>query len=48
MIKFWHNEFDQWDDRKRNEAIASVLNKVGQLVADPHLRQTLGQQHQTA
>jgi hypothetical protein len=45
--KFWDNEFAEWDSRYRNEAIAPVLNKVGQLVADPNLRQTLGQQRST-
>lgn len=45
--KFWDNEFSAWDDRYRNDAIAPVLNKVGQLVADPNLRQTLGQKRST-
>jgi hypothetical protein len=40
--KFWENEFDQWDDRYRNDAIAPVLNKVGQMVADPMLNRILG------
>jgi hypothetical protein len=35
--KFWENEFEAWDDRYRNEAIAPVLNKVGQLTANPVL-----------
>jgi hypothetical protein len=39
---FWHNEFETWDARYRNEAIAPVLNKVGQLAADPTLRRILG------
>lgn len=45
--KFWDNEFGVWDDRYRNDAIAPVLNKVGQLVADPTVRQTLGQTRST-
>ncbi len=45
--KFWDNEFGSWDDRYRNDAIAPVLNKVGQLVADPTVRQTLGQKRST-
>jgi hypothetical protein len=45
--KFWDNEFAAWDNRYRNDAIAPVLNKVGQLVADPIVRQTLGQKRST-
>ncbi len=39
---FWRYEFDAWDDRYRNDAIAPVLNKVGQFGADPVLRNILG------
>lgn len=38
---FWRNEFDEWDDRYRSDAIAPVLNKVGQFVANPVLAQIL-------
>ena len=38
---FWENEFAKWDDRYRNDAIAPVLNKVGQLCADPTLQKIL-------
>jgi energy-coupling factor transporter ATP-binding protein EcfA2 len=41
LTDFWVNEFDRWDDRYRNEAIAPVLNKVGQFVANPILRNIL-------
>lgn len=40
---FWSQEFDEWDRRFRAEAIAPVLNKLGQLVAFPPVRQSLGQ-----
>jgi len=40
---FWSQEFDAWDKRFRAEAIAPVLNKLGQLVAFPPVRQSLGQ-----
>jgi hypothetical protein len=39
--QFWEEEFETWDDRYRNEAIAPVLNKVGQFVANPILRNIL-------
>jgi hypothetical protein len=38
---FWHDEFAKWDDRYRNDAIAPVLNKVGQFTLDPVLRDAL-------
>lgn len=40
---FWSAEFDSWDKRFRAEAIAPILNKLGQLVAIPALRESLGQ-----
>jgi len=36
--QFFANEFDQWDDRFRREAIAPIQNKVGQFLLDPSLR----------
>jgi len=44
---FWHYEFDAYDDRFRKEAIAPIQNKVGQLLANPTLRNIVGQQHGT-
>jgi hypothetical protein len=44
---FWHYEFDAYDDRFRKEAIAPIQNKVGQLLANPTLRNIVGQQHST-
>ena len=34
---FWDGEFANWNERYREEAIAPVLNKVGQLAANPVL-----------
>lgn len=36
-LDYWDKEFEQWDDRYRNEAIAAVLNKVRQLRTNPVL-----------
>jgi hypothetical protein len=44
---FWHYEFDAYDDRFRKEAIAPIQNKVGQLLANPTLRNIVGQQRST-
>ena len=38
---FWENEFAEWEERYRNDAIAPVLNKVGQFVANPVLHNIL-------
>lgn len=38
---FWDREFDTWERRQRNEAIAPVLNKIGPLIINPILKQTL-------
>ena len=35
---FWANEFAQWNDRYRTEAIAPIQNKVGQFLSSPLLR----------
>lgn len=40
---FWETEFDAWDRRFRAEAIAPIQNKLGQLVAMPAIRHSLGQ-----
>jgi hypothetical protein len=34
---FWEEEFEAWDDRFRNDAIAPVLNKLGMFKANPVL-----------
>ena len=38
---FWENEFAEWEERYRNDAVAPVLNKVGQFVANPVLHNIL-------
>jgi hypothetical protein len=40
---FWVNEFENYDKRFLNEAIAPIQNKVGQLLMSPHVRNILGQ-----
>ncbi len=44
MVKaFWVNEFDSYDRKFAQEAIAPIQNKVGQLVMSPAIRNILGQ-----
>lgn len=40
---FWVNEFASWNDKFATEAVAPVLNKVGAFVANPLIRNVLGQ-----
>lgn len=43
--QFWQNEFDNWNDFLTNETTVPLLNKVGQFIANPILRNILGQYH---
>ena len=42
-LRFWLEEFPSYTKSLRSEAIAPVLNKVGQIAASPQLRLILGQ-----
>ncbi len=42
-LRFWQEEFPSYTKSLRSEAIAPILNKVGQIAASPHLRLILGQ-----
>jgi hypothetical protein len=42
-LRFWQQEFPSYTKSLRSDAIAPVLNKVGQIAASPHLRLILGQ-----
>jgi Type IV secretion-system coupling protein DNA-binding domain len=42
-LRFWQEEFPGYTKGLRAEAIAPVLNKVGQIAASPNLRLILGQ-----
>ena len=41
--EFWISEYEQYDQKFRNEAIAPIQNKVGQFVSLPLIRNILGQ-----
>lgn len=38
LKSFWVDEYDKMQDRQRTESIASILNKVGQFVSSPIVR----------
>ncbi len=44
---FWINEFANYNDRLRAEAVAPIQNKVGQFVSNPIMRNILGQTKST-
>ncbi|HSX14403.1 MAG TPA: type IV secretion system DNA-binding domain-containing protein [Candidatus Saccharimonadales bacterium] len=44
---FWVNEFASWNDKFANEAVAPVLNKVGAFIANPLIRNVIGQPKST-
>lgn len=44
---FWEHEYDQMSDKFRTEAIAPILNKIGQFVTSPMIRNIIGNPHST-
>ncbi len=40
---FWINEFSSWNEQYANDAIVPIINKVGQFVANPTIRNMVGQ-----
>jgi len=44
MVKsFWVDEYANWSEKYRTEAIAAIQNKVGQLLSTPLIRNIVGQ-----
>jgi len=44
---FWVSEFEAWKEQFRNEAITPILNKVGQFLSTPLIRNIVGQARST-
>ncbi len=40
---FWTNEFASWNERFANDAVVPILNKVGQFISNPIMRNMVGQ-----
>lgn len=40
---FWANEYASWNEQFSNQAIVPILNKVGQFLANPIIRNMVGQ-----
>ncbi len=47
VLQFWRVEFASWNEKFVAEAIAPVLNKVGAFVANPIIRNIIGQPKST-
>jgi len=47
LKNFWFNEFNKMSPRLRSEAISPILNKVGQFVTSPMIREIIGYPHST-
>jgi hypothetical protein len=41
LRNFWINEFDRMDDKFQSEAVAPILNKVGQFISSTNIRNTI-------
>lgn len=44
---FWTNEYEEWQDKFRSEAIAPIQNKVGQFLSTAIVRNVVGQAKST-
>ncbi len=44
---FWVNEYEEWQDKFRSEAIAPIQNKVGQFLSTAIVRNVVGQSKST-
>ncbi len=44
---FWVNEYEEWDNKFKNDAIAPIQNKVGQFLSTPLIRNVVGQTKST-
>ncbi len=44
---FWINEYEEWQDKFRSEAIAPIQNKVGQFLSTGMVRNVVGQSKST-
>jgi type IV secretory pathway TraG/TraD family ATPase VirD4 len=45
--QFWANEFASWNEQYSSQAIIPILNKVGQFISNPIIRNMVGQQKST-
>lgn len=41
LINFWHDEYDKYSEKFQSEAISPILNKVGQFITSPTIRDVI-------
>lgn len=44
---FWHDEYDKYSEKFQSEAIAPILNKVGQFITSPTIRDIISHSEST-
>ncbi len=47
LLNFWHDEYDAYSEKFRAEAISAILNKVGQFVTSPTIKNIIGHSEST-
>jgi len=47
LKNFWYKEFEKMSPRLQSEAVSPILNKVGQFVTSPMIREIIGHPHST-
>lgn len=45
ITRFWRDEYDKMSDKFKIEAIAPIMNKIGQFVSSPTIRKIIGWKH---
>ncbi len=48
LINFWHDEYDKYSEKFQSEAISPILNKVGQFITSPTIRDIISHPDSTA
>ena len=43
LLKFWHDEYETLSQKQQLEISSSILNKVGQFLSNPIIRNIIGQ-----
>jgi len=47
LINFWHDEYDKYSEKFQSEAISPILNKVGQFITSPTIRDIISHPEST-
>jgi len=47
LINFWHDEYDKYSEKFQSEAISPILNKVGQFITSPTIRDIISHPNST-